>query len=303
MSYGQSYNNAYPAYGEAQQNPYANNQGYGQNPYGQDVEMNPVQQRPADPNTLLNEIQKVKEGLASLRSLREDRLAVAQNAQLEANSSREEDSASAALDDIQREITTIYRKLVDDVARIKKTPGSANVQNQLEVQSRSIKKEFEDYQSSMLTHRRRLEEQAARRYMYLNEGATPEEAQAAVADIVAGRTQAFQVTGGRTKRANDARDHVLKRSQEIQDIMKNLQELMELVTQLAELVQQQEAAVTQIDQGAENVAQDLGNANVQLGNAVESARKARRWKWYALIIVIIIIAIIVAVAVGVTQSK
>ncbi|KAL4950622.1 t-SNARE [Aspergillus filifer] len=266
-------------------------------------EMNPVQPQPADQGTLLNEIQKIKEGVASLRALREGRLAVVLNAQLEAVSTQEDLSATAALDEIQGEFMTIYRKLLHDVKRIKETPGSASVQSQLEVQSRNVKREFEDHQAYMLAHSRRLKEQLYSRYKRYNPDATHEEAQAAVEGIIAGTTQQFQVTGARTKQANDARDHVMKRSQGIQKIEKDLIPLSEMVNQLAELVMQQQEAVDQIDRGAENVAQDLGNANVQLGQAVESARKARRWKWYALIIVIIIIAIIVAVAVGVTQSK
>ncbi|KAL4792265.1 t-SNARE [Aspergillus venezuelensis] len=297
-----SYNNAYPAYGEPQQNPYGGNQGYGQNPYDHDVEMNPVQPRAADANALFNEIQKMKDGIASIRDLRENRLAVALNAQLEANSQREDQTASAAVNEIQSEIMTIYRKLLDDVKRVKQTPGSANVQTQLEVQGRNAKKEFDEYQNNMLTHRRRLQEQAVRRWMTAK-GCSQEEAQEAVASQVDSNVQAFQVTGNRSRLANDALDANAARHKDIASIVQGITELAELVNQLAEAVQQQDESVRQIDQGAENVAQDLGNANVQLGQAVESARKARRWKWYALIIVIIIIAIIVAVAVGVTQSK
>ncbi|KAL4974148.1 t-SNARE [Aspergillus desertorum] len=302
MSYGQSYNN-YPAYGEQQSNHYANNQGYGQNHYGnQDVEMNPVQ-HPADPNSLFNEIQKIKEGLATLRRLREDRLAVAQNAMLESNSPREDQTAGAALDQIQNEISNGYRKLKDDIARIKKTPGSGNVQSQLEVQGRAVRNEFELYQKSQVAFEKRLKEQVRRRVQLNNEGASPEEIDQTVEAVLAGREQVFQVAGARSKQANDTQRAVKERSEMIHTILENLKVVHQQVMDMAEMIEQQEPAVQQIDQGAENVARDLGNANTQLGQAVESARRARRWKWYALIIVIIIIAIIVAVAVGVTQSK
>ncbi|KAL4982622.1 t-SNARE [Aspergillus falconensis] len=302
MSYGQSYNN-YPAYGEQQSNPYANNHGYSQNHYGnQDVEMNPVN-HPADPNTLLNEIQKIKDGLSTLRNLRENRLAIAQNALLESNSPREDDTARQALDEIQEEISSGYQKLNEDITRVKKTPGSANVQSQLEVQGRAIRNEFEQYQKSQVSFQKRLKEQVRRRVQLNNNDASPEEIDQTVEAVLAGREQTFQVAGSRLKRGHDVQGAVAARSEEIRMIEAKLVEVSKLVTTMAQMIEQQAPAVEQIDQGAENVARDLGNANTQLGQAVESARRARRWKWYALIIVIIIIAIIVAVAVGVTQSK
>ncbi|KAL4736794.1 t-SNARE [Aspergillus similis] len=302
MSYGQSYNH-YPAYGEQQSNPYTNNQGYGQNHYGnQDVEMNPVQ-HPVDPNSLFNDVQKIKEGIATLRNLRENRLAVAQNALLESNSPREDDTARQALNEIQDEISNGYQKLNEDIARVKKTPGSANVQSQLEVQGRAIRSEFEQFQKSQVSFQKRLKEQVRRRVQLNNSEASPEEIDQTVEAVLAGREQTFQVAGARLKRGHDVRDAVAARSEEIRSIEAKLIEVSNLVTTMAQMIEQQAPAVEQIDQGAENVARDLGNANTQLGQAVESARKARRWKWYALIIVIIIIAIIVAIAVAVTQTK
>lgn len=77
----------------------------------------------------------------------------------------------------------------------------------------------------------------------------------------------------------------MARRDEIKGIERSMIELSQLVIQTNELVTQQAPAVENIDQGAERVAGDLGNANVQLGQAVQSARNARKWKWYALIII------------------
>jgi syntaxin 1B/2/3 len=264
--------------------------------------MNPVQ-HPVDPNSLFNDVQKIKEGIATLRNLRENRLAVAQNALLESNSPREDDTARQALNEIQDEISIGYQKLNEDIARVKKTPGSANVQSQLEVQGRAIRNEFEQFQKSQVSFQKRLKEQVRRRVQLNNSEASPEEIDQTVEAVLAGREQTFQVAGARLKRGHDVRDAVAARSEEIRSIEAKLVEVSNLVTTMAQMIEQQAPAVEQIDQGAENVARDLGNANTQLGQAVESARKARRWKWYALIIVIIIIAIIVAIAVAVTQTK
>jgi syntaxin 1B/2/3 len=108
----------------------------------------------------------------------------------------------------------------------------------------------------------------------------------------------------------------------IRRLEQELKKVLELVLEVQEAIQQQEPAVENIVRDAGNVHQDLENANTQLTGAISSARKARRWKWYALIIVskfihekqpnthnpradiapVIIIAIIVGVAVGVTAK-
>jgi syntaxin 1B/2/3 len=154
--------------------------------------MNPVQ-HPVDPNSLFNDVQKIKEGIATLRNLRENRLAVAQNALLESNSPREDDTARQALNEIQDEISIGYQKLNDDIARVKKTPGSATVQSQLEVQGRAIRNEFEQFQKSQVSFQKRLKEQVRRRVQLNNTEASPEEIDQTVEAVLAGREQTFQV--------------------------------------------------------------------------------------------------------------
>lgn len=64
-----------------------------------------------------------------------------------------------------------------------------------------------------------------------------------------------------------------------------MMELGRLYQEVAELVHQQEPAVEQINQDADNVAQNVSNANNQITEAIASARRARKWKWYALLVV------------------
>jgi syntaxin 1B/2/3 len=71
----------------------------------------------------------------------------------------------------------------------------------------------------------------------------------------------------------------------IRRLEQELKKVLELVLEVQEAIQQQEPAVENIVRDAGNVHQDLENANTQLTGAISSARKARRWKWYALIIV------------------
>lgn len=62
-------------------------------------------------------------------------------------------------------------------------------------------------------------------------------------------------------------------------------ELGRLYQEVAELVHQQEPAVEQINQDSENVAGNVAQANTQITHAIDSARRARKWKWYALLVV------------------
>ena len=62
-------------------------------------------------------------------------------------------------------------------------------------------------------------------------------------------------------------------------------ELGRLYQEIAELVHMQEPAVEQIDQQAEDVVGNVQHANTQIDSAISSARKARKWKWYALLII------------------
>lgn len=62
-------------------------------------------------------------------------------------------------------------------------------------------------------------------------------------------------------------------------------ELGRLYQEIAELVHMQEPAVEQIDQQAEDVVGNVQQANTQIDSAISSARKARKWKWYALLII------------------
>jgi len=62
-------------------------------------------------------------------------------------------------------------------------------------------------------------------------------------------------------------------------------ELGRLYQEIAEIVHIQEPQVEQIHHGAEDVVGNVQNANTQIDSAISSARKARKWKWIALLIV------------------
>jgi len=62
-------------------------------------------------------------------------------------------------------------------------------------------------------------------------------------------------------------------------------ELARLYQEVAELVQQQEPAVEQINERANEVVENVEQANKHIDHAIESARKARKWKWITLLVV------------------
>jgi syntaxin 1B/2/3 len=298
MSYNQqpSYNDR-PAYG---QNPYANaGQEYGAGSY----ELN-SQPQPTDPTSLLNRCRDINEGIRELKAKRDSQLTATQNAYLDSNTERDDQIARQQLEYVEDEIKQGYSKLTDDLRRIKATPGSnaTHVQNQIDVTGRNLHNAIDEHHKNLTEFQRRLKDQVRRRYQIANPEATPEEIEQGVENVLAGTEQSFQVTGARMKDAHGVLSATRDRSAMIQKVEKDIEELADMFVRLQQAVNQQEAAVENIHRDAGNVHQDLENANTQLTGAISSARKARRWKWYALIIVIIIIAIIVGVAVGVTAN-
>ncbi|BCS16840.1 hypothetical protein CBS115989_4201 [Aspergillus niger] len=304
MSYGgnQGGYGQYNPYGQQDANPYsdANAMEQGNGSY----EMGSYNQ-PADATTLLNKCREINDGIADLRAKREGQLAAAQNALLDSSTGKEDQVARQTLDYIEDEVNNGFRYLRDLLKKVKQTPGSGDsrVQTQIDVTSRNLRREIEQYQRCQSDFQKRLREQVRRRYEIANPEASPEEIEQGVDNVLLGQEQSFQVTGSRTRQANDARQAALERSAAIRKIEQDMMELGRLYQEVAELVHQQEPAVEQINQDADNVAQNVSNANNQITEAIASARRARKWKWYALLVVILIIAIVVGVAVGVTEAN
>ncbi|CAG8938553.1 unnamed protein product [Penicillium salamii] len=257
------------------------------------------------PTAILNKCKEINEGITELTRKREGQLVSAQKALLDSSTGKEDQSSRQTLDYIEDEINTALRYLRDQFKRVKETPGSGDsrVQGQVENVSRNLRREIEAYQRTQSDFQKRLEEQVRRRYEIANPEATPEELEQGVQNVLMGQEQSFVVPGTRSRQANDARQATLQRSAAIRKIEQDLIELSHLYNEVAELVHQQEPAVQQINQGAEETHRNVEQANTKLDSAIQSAKNARRWKWYALIIIIIIIAIIVGVAVGVTQAN
>lgn len=287
QSYGGSYD-----YSDAEQ---------GQGGY----EMTSVQNGQSGPTTILNKCKEINDGIQDLKAKREGKLAVAQNALLDSSTGKEDQSARQNLDYIEDDINTTFRYLRDLLKKIKQTPGSGDsrVQTQINVTSRNLQREIELYQKAQSEFQRKLRDQVRRRYEIANPNATPEQIDQGIQNVLLGQEQTFQVSGNRTRQANDAKQAAIERSAAIRKIEQDMIELSRLYQEVAELVQQQDHAVEQINQGAEDVVDNVNNANKQIDSAIESARKARKWKWILLLVTILIIIIVIAIAVGVVMAN
>jgi syntaxin 1B/2/3 len=80
--------------------------------------------------------------------------------------------------------------------KIKQTPGSgeARVQTQIDVTSRNLRKEIEQYQKAQSDFQKRLQEQVRRRYEIANPDATPDQVDQGVQSVLLGQEQSFQVS-------------------------------------------------------------------------------------------------------------
>ena len=72
-------------------------------------------------------------------------------------------------------------------------------------------------------------------------------------------------------------------------------ELQQLMEDLATAVVLQDQPIQQAEQHTENVKHDTEAGNVQLDKGIESARRARKLKWWCFWIVVLIIAILALV--------
>ena len=116
----------------------------------------------------------------------------------------------------------------------------------------------------------------------------------------------MQLKTNRTATASTVLGAVRARHNDIQQIERTLIELNKLFEDLAEAVVIQEPLIQQAEVHTENVKKDTEAGNQQLDKGIESAKRARRLKWWCLLIVIIIlaiVAIVVGVVVGINKKK
>jgi syntaxin 1B/2/3 len=144
---------------------------------------------------VLNKCKEINDGIQELRSKREGRLVQAQHEMLDSSTGKEDQAARQNLDYVEDDINNTFRYLRDLMKKIKQTPGSgdARVQTQIDVTSRNLRREIEQYQKAQLDFQKRLQEQVRRRYEIANPEASPDQIDQGVQSVLMGQEQSFQV--------------------------------------------------------------------------------------------------------------
>jgi syntaxin 1B/2/3 len=93
---------------------------------------------------------------------------------------------------------------------------------------------------------------------------------------------------------------VRARHTELQRIEQTLFELSVLYQELATIVEQQDPVIQAAEENADKTTTYIGQGNEQIKTATDSARRARKLKWWcALVVVLIILAVALGVGLGV----
>ena len=159
-------------------------------------EMGAYNQQGGGTTGILNKCREINEGIADLQAKRERQLSAAQNALLDSSTDKEDQHAHQTLDYIEDEINNAFRYLRDLLKRIKQTPGSGDgrAQKQIDVTTRNLQREIEQYQRAQSDFQKRLREQVRRRYEIANPEATAADIDQGVENVLMGQEQSFQVS-------------------------------------------------------------------------------------------------------------
>ncbi|GIZ40592.1 hypothetical protein CKM354_000392500 [Cercospora kikuchii] len=160
----------------------------------------------------------------------------------------------------------------------------------------SFTKQLQEYRVEEANYEKRYREQIARQYRIVNPEATESEVQEA-ANADWGNEGVFQTAlkTNRSATANTVLGAVRARHNDIQKIEKTLIELNQLMEDLATAVVLQEEPIQQAELHTTNVKNDTEAGNVQLDKGIESARRARKLKWWCFFICVAIVAILALV--------
>lgn len=269
---------------------------------GQNVEMAPLAQngsqfgQQTNPNSILNacadvnrQISKINEAIASLQTM--------QKSSLDAVSDMQQKRARKQIDDLSSEIMSLFRKVTGDVKSIKQKPEASTPKNapQVERLSREIVKVRRNYEQSDSNYRKELESQIARQVKIVRPDATDQEIRAAVEDPNSQIFSQALMQSDRQGQAQSTRNNVRQRHEEIQKIESQMIELAALFEDMNNLVVQQEEAIINVEMKGEEVVENMDKGTEELGVAIESAKNARKWKWWCLGISILIVMVIIII--------
>ncbi|KAJ5242027.1 t-SNARE [Penicillium citrinum] len=242
----------------------------------------------------------INEELQKIEQTHHTLLRPAQQALLDASNSTEDYQANSRLTAIDEEISESFRRIRGLIADLKAASDRADprIEEQIKIIGNSMEQPLQDYRMEQTQFSKKLREQVRRRYEISHPDATESEVSQGVENVIEGGEQLFAVQGVRSQMANDARSAVQQRSEAIRKIEQDLIAVAALFEEVAELVEEHEFKVEKIEENAISTHDNIRGGNEKLSFAVQSARNARKWKWWILLVCILIIAIIVGASVG-----
>lgn len=313
MSYGQQ--NPYyqgPAqeagHGYGQENPYAQDQ-HEMHDYGDSHQQ--ASSQPSSQSRVLpldQFLQRVKQLRSDIDSLSGsiDYIGQLHQRTLSSTDSQAKDQLEHYVSQTQIQTTAIkdgIKGLERDLANT--TDNHRNTKNtQLQSLKTYFKSELAKYQSVEHEYQQKYGQQIRRQYEIVYPDATEQEIQQAMESNYGGEG-VFQsaLKDNRTGHATSLLGNVRARHNELQRIEQTLSELALLYQELATVVEQQEPVIQAAEENAQQTTDHLKQGNEQVKHATDSARRARKLKWWCLlIVVIIIIAIALGVGLGVCLS-
>ncbi|OQE17862.1 hypothetical protein PENSTE_c019G05893 [Penicillium steckii] len=249
---------------------------------------------------ILNTRRLINDELQKIEQTHHNLLRPAQQALLDSTNSTEDYQANSRLTAIDEEISESFRRIRGHIADLKAASDRADprIEEQIKIISNSMEQPLQDYRMEQTQFSKKLREQVRRRYEISHPEATETEVSQGVENVIEGGEQLFAVQGVRTQQASDARSAVQQRSETIRKIEQDLVAVAALFEEVAELVEEHEFKVEKIEENAISTHDNIQGGNEKLSFAVQSARNARKWKWWILLVCILIIAIIVGASVG-----
>ncbi|KAM3418638.1 Syntaxin-like protein psy1 [Cercospora zeina] len=296
----QSYGASNPYSGEAG-NPYGGGTGPAPSIPGQPPRPGQnVQYVTAGPSVMSNAdfLSRVEAVKADIRTLTTH---VGQIASLHQRALSSPDSSSSSQLESMITQTQVLNTSIKDQIKFLETDAARSKDNQVKNTQvgqlkTSFTKQLQEYRVEEANYEKRYREQIARQYRIVNPEATESEVQEA-ANADWGNEGVFQTAlrSNRSATANTVLGAVRARHNDIQKIEKTLIELNQLMEDLATAVVLQEEHIAQAEVHTTNVKNDTEAGNVQLDKGIESARRARKLKWWCLFICVAIVAILALV--------
>lgn len=238
------------------------------------------QQPPRDQNYFFNEINRIGRDLENAEQFlyRLDRL------RGEVFSSVNQNQTADNISALSDEAKSTFRNIIKDLARLKQTPGAAGAPaRQIDAKQRKLK----ELQETFKEKERALENAVRDQMRDQLRKVRPELDEEAIAEAVPDSTpqQIFAnatMQSARKGQATATLGAVKARSEALAKIVRDFEQISEMFSELESMVLQQEEMVTHIEAKGEETKDEVTQAEVELGTAVESAKAARRKKWWCL---------------------